>query len=154
MMVFHWFLSVWRLTPISLFACDFAESVPRLQPEHVLPIPKAQKNIKVSSKSDPKSSKIDGFPLVLQSDTDWPFCMPVRDVLRKTCPGCSQNTFCEIQHHAVHTPTRPLDAKPAQTAARIRFAEPKPIKSTTALGAKRAQAAARTRFVKYSTTPP
>ena len=36
MLVFHWFLSVWRLTPIGLFACYFAENVPRLQPEHVL----------------------------------------------------------------------------------------------------------------------
>ena len=69
-MVFHWFLSVWRLTPINVFACFFAENVPRLQPEHVLPIPKAPKNIKISSKSDPKSSKNDGFALVLQSDTD------------------------------------------------------------------------------------
>ena len=83
MLAFH--LSFWRLTPLDLFACYFAENVPRLQPEHVLPIPKAPKNIIISSKSDPKSSKNSGFPLVLQSDTDWSFFLPLRAVLRKIC---------------------------------------------------------------------
>ena len=42
--------------------------------------PQSTKKYKNSSKSDPKSSKIDGFPLVLQSDTDLSFFMPLRDV--------------------------------------------------------------------------
>ena len=116
MMVFHWFLSVWRLTPINLFACYFAENVPRLQPEHILPILKALKNIKNSSNMIRSHQKLmvsrwfyNLTPIDLFACQFVVFC--VKRAQAKTRFAYSNLAFSSNR----------LRANPTQTAARTRF---------------------------------